>query len=477
MTGRLAWTFGHTAVGRHIALIGFMGAGKTTVGREVARLTERPFVDVDEEIVARHGPIPDLFEAGEPGFRRFEERVAADALAAREPRVVALGGGALGSAATRRLLRETAFTVLLSVEVEEAWRRVRASDRPLAQSEDAFRRLYEARQPVYRETADAAAADVDGVLLAALRVDVRRRAAADLAQRFGGERAVALVADEHVLALHAPDVDERFFVHPVPRGERAKTLTVVEDLWRALRIGRDALLVALGGGSTTDVAGFVAATYLRGVSWVAVPTTLVGQVDAAIGGKTGIDLPEGKNLVGAFHLPVGVVVDADLLATLPKGERRNGLAEIVKTGLLAGRPLWDLPEEAMVRACAAFKCAVVLSDPFEQGRRAVLNLGHTFAHALETASDYTVSHGDAVALGLLAALRLSGEPTDVVAELLRPEPVRVDRERAWAALGRDKKAAGGRTRLVLLRGPGEPEHGVELPDGDVRAALNELIRE
>jgi shikimate kinase / 3-dehydroquinate synthase len=465
------------ALNRHIALIGFMGAGKTTVGREVARLTERLFVDVDEEIVARHGPIPDLFEAGEPGFRRIEERVVAEALVAREPRVVALGGGALGSEATRRLLRETAFTILLSVEVEEAWRRVRASDRPLAQSEDAFRRLYEARQPDYRETADAVAHDLDGVLLAALRVEVRSRAVRGLSDVLPGERSVALVVDEHVADLHRPSVDERFSVHLVPRGERAKTTAVAERLWRDLRVERDALLAVLGGGSTTDVAGFVAATYLRGVCWVAVPTTLVGQVDAAIGGKTGIDLPEGKNLVGAFHVPVGVVLDPGVLGTLPENERRNGLAEVVKTGLLAGRPLWDLPEEEMVRACAAFKCAVVISDPLEHGRRAILNLGHTFAHALEASSDYTVSHGDAVALGLLAALRLSGQPTDVVAELLRPEPVRVDRERAWAALGRDKKATGGRTRLVLLRRPGEPEYGVELPDGDVRAALNELIRQ
>jgi 3-dehydroquinate synthetase len=149
----------------------------------------------------------------------------------------------------------------------------------------------------------------------------------------------------------------------------------------------------------------------------------------------------------------------------------------VKTGLLAGRPLWDLPEEELVRACAAFKCAVVLSDPFERGRRAILNLGHTFAHALEAACDYALGHGHAVALGLLAALRLSGQPTDVVEELLRPEPVRVDRERAWAALRRDKKAADGQIRLVLLRAPGEPEHGVAVPDEDVRAALNDLIRE
>ena len=170
-------------------------------------------------------------------------------------------------------------------------------------------------------------------------------------------------------------------------------------------------MVALGGGSTTDAAGFVAATYLRGVDWVAVPTTLVGQVDAAIGGKTAVDIPEGKNLVGAFHWPQRTVIDPGLLETLPPRERRNGLAEVVKTGLLAGEPLWELAEPELVRRCAAFKAAVCVRDPREHGPRAVLNLGHTFAHALEAASRSSLPHGDAVALGLLAALRLSGLDT------------------------------------------------------------------
>ena len=158
-----------------------------------------------------------------------------------------------------------------------------------------------------------------------------------------GERPHALVADERVLALHDPGLDgER---HPVPSGEEAKRIEVVRGLWDDLRIGRDGAIVALGGGTTTDLAGFVAATYLRGVPWIAVPTTLVGQVDAAIGGKTGIDVEAGKNLAGAFHFPESVVIDPALLETLPEAERRQGMAEVVKTGLLAGRPLWELPED------------------------------------------------------------------------------------------------------------------------------------
>jgi len=171
------------------------------------------------------------------------------------------------------------------------------------------------------------------------------------------------------------------------------------------------------------------------------------------------------------------VIDPTLLETLLERERREGMAEVVKTGLLAGEPLWELPEPELVRRCAAFKAAVCLRDPLELGERAILNLGHTFAHALEAAAGYEgVTHGRAVALGLLAALRLSGLDTAVVDEVLRPEPVRVDRERAWEALLRDKKSAGGRVRLVLLDAPGRPVHGVEVPERDVRAALDELIR-
>ena len=169
------------------------------------------------------------------------------------------------------------------------------------------------------------------------------------------------------------------------------------------------------------------------------------------------------------------MIDPGLLSTLPANERTNGLAEVVKTGLLAGEPLWELPEPELVRRAAAFKAAVCLRDPFDEGERAILNLGHTFAHALEAASDFALAHGDAVALGLLAALRLSGLPVDVVEEVLQPRRVRVDVERAWAALQRDKKVADGTPRLVLLERPGVPRTGVELPEPEVRLALESLI--
>ncbi len=265
--------------------------------------------------------------------------------------------------------------------------------------------------------------------------------------------------------------------HVVPAGEAAKTPDEALRLWRGLTLDRGGTVVALGGGSTTDLAGFAAATHLRGVQWVPVPTTLVGQVDAAIGGKVAVDLDEGKNLVGAFHWPARAVLDPDLLATLPAAELANGRAEVVKTGLLAGERLWELELPEQVRRCAAFKAAVCLRDPLDRGGRAQLNLGHTFAHALEAASGHVLPHGRAVALGLVAALRLSGldEQARELGWILDTKPVPVDADIAWASLLRDKKRVGETPRLVLLDAPGKPRVGVEVPQAELRSALESLI--
>jgi shikimate kinase/3-dehydroquinate synthase len=447
-----------------------MGAGKSTIGQEVAGLSGRPFVDLDREIERLHGSVTELFERGEPEFRRIEEELAAEVLASSTPAVIAFGGGAVLSEHTRELLRSDAFTVLVEVEVGDAWERVRESGRPLARDEAQFRRLFDERQPLYEEVSACLVGSAEDVLLEALQIDVEPGLLAELGKRLGENlEAVAVIGDEHVLELHPLSFDPAS-VHRVPRGEAAKTPAILDRLWNELGLDRSGTIVGYGGGSTTDVAGLAAATYMRGVRWIAVPTTLLGQVDAAIGGKTALDLKAGKNLVGAFHYPAGVIADPDVLATLSEAQRREGMAEVVKTGLLAGRPLWELEDEAMIRACAAFKAAVCLDDPFDQGRRAILNLGHTFAHALETAAGYEgLAHGDAVALGLLAALRLSGRSTDVVEEVLDPRPVRVDRDRAWAALGRDKK------RGLVLLGDDGAHWDVPVSADDVRHALDELI--
>jgi shikimate kinase / 3-dehydroquinate synthase len=463
------------AVGRHIALVGFMGAGKTTIAPVLAERLHRPAVDVDGEIETRYRDrIPEIFaRAGEEPFRRVEAHVLGDVLGRRLPVIADVGGGAVTFRDNRGTFAADAFTVLLDVDVDTAWGRVRGGDRPLAQDESAFRRLYEDRRLLYLEFADAVvqSGDVDGALLAAAGVHHELGALERLGELVPGDGPVALVADATVMGIHGPAAqtalgDRLQSVHEVPSGEQAKQQSVVEGLWAELRLDRAGTVVALGGGAATDTAGFAAATYLRGVPWVAVPTTLVGQVDAGIGGKTAIDVPQGKNLVGAFHWPSRVVIDEALLATLPERERRQGRAELIKTELLAGRDL-------DVRGAAAYKSALCVHDPHDRGRRRWLNLGHTFAHALEAAAGFDLPHDEAVALGLLAALRLSGRDDAGVRDALDPQPVSVDRERAWQALLRDKKHAGGDLNLVLLGDDGPVVEPV--PAADVRAALDALI--
>ncbi len=462
------------ALARHLALVGFMGAGKTTMASALAARLARPVVDIDGEIEARYrDTIPQIFEAhGEERFRRVEAYAIGAAVERRHPTILDLGGGAVTLRDTHDVLAD-AFTVLLDVDADTAWARVRGSDRPLAQDESAFRGLYEERQPLYHEVADAVAGsgDVDGVILAAAGVHHELGALARLGELVPGDGPVALVADSTVMRIHGPRAqqalgDRLAAAHELPPGEQAKQIGVVERLWSELTLDRAGTVVALGGGSVTDTAGFAAATYLRGVPWVAVPTTLVGQVDASIGGKTAVDLPQGKNLAGAFHWPARVVIDEALLATLPEHERRQGLAELVKTRLLAGTNL-------DVRGAAAYKAALCLRDPHDRNVRQWLNLGHTFAHALEAAAGFELAHGDAVALGLLAALRLSGRDPGAVEAELGPTPVAVDRERAWQALLRDKKRTGEAINLVLL---GDDGPRLEArPADEVRAALDTLI--
>ncbi len=447
-----------------------MGAGKTTIARTLGL----PHVETDADV-----PIG-LFDEGEPAFRAREAEVVRSVLERSEPVVVDLGGGAVTTPEVRALLKERATVVWIDVDADEAWQRVEGTGRPLAQSYDEFKRIYEERRPIYAEIADVVARDTQAVVLAAAGIHVERGALQRLGELVPGDAPLALVSDPQVAGIHGMDAQLALGArlaetHELPPGEEAKTLAAVDRLWQDLRLDRTGTILALGGGCTTDAAGFAAAAYLRGIAWTPVPTSLVAQVDAAIGGKTAIDLPQGKNLVGAFHWPARTIVDPGLLETLPEPQRLEGMAEVVKAGLLADEPFWELPDDDLVRRSIAYKAAICLRDPFERGERTVLNLGHTFAHALEAAAGYEgVTHGRAVALGLLAALRLSGRDTSVVEQVLRPQPVRVDRERGWQAMKRDKKARGGVPRLVLLGADG-PELDIVLPEADVRRELDRLI--
>jgi shikimate kinase/3-dehydroquinate synthase len=445
-----------------VALVGFMGAGKTTAARALGGIESDAFVPIE------------LFDQGEHVFREREAEEI-ERLLGQRAAVLDLGGGAVTTPRVRELLEQHATVVWIDTDVDTCWERARGSDRPLAQNYEDFKRLYDERRPIYAQVADVVAHDEHDVALAAAGIVVEPGALQRLGDFVDG--ACALVSDPNVAGIHGMDAQLALGTKlqqalELPAGEEAKTLNALDRLWQELRLDRSGTLVALGGGCTTDAAGFAAATYLRGIDWIPVPTSLVAQVDAAIGGKTAIDLPQGKNLVGAFHWPARTVVDPSLLQTLPERERKEGMAEVVKTSLLAGE---NLHEPLDVRRCAAFKAAICLRDPHDQGERKQLNLGHTFAHALEAAAAYEgVTHGQAVALGLKAALQLSGRDTSLVDEVLAPKPVRVDRERAWAALQRDKKNVGGELRLVLLGDDG-PQWDVPVPADDVRKALDQLI--
>jgi shikimate kinase/3-dehydroquinate synthase len=301
------------------------------------------------------------------------------------------------------------------------------------------------------------------------------------------------VSDETVAALHGPPPELMQALVKIPPGEQHKTLASAEEVWRALVAGgmtRADHIVALGGGVVGDLAGFCAATYQRGVPVVQVPTTLVAQVDSAYGGKTGVDLAEAKNYIGAYHQPAGVMVDPQVLRTLPSAEFAAGWVEVLKTALIAGGELWrrvaaDEPvDEQMILACARTKLAVVAEDERDGGRRQVLNLGHTVGHAIETATGYArYRHGEAVGLGLLAALRLSGQDAlrEQVRELLLAHglPVRLEGaevEQVLAMTARDKKRLGASAvPFVLAHAAGDIRIGYLVAQDDLRAAVAELV--
>ena len=498
-----------------------MGAGKSTLAVEAGALLGVPVHDADAEIEARLGePIAALFaRAGEPAFRAAEEEVCLELLdPARGPAVIALGGGALDSARVRDALAAH-VVVHIDVDADTAWERAQGGERPLARDRAAFGALLRARQGGYAAAADVTLPGSDiriiagacDSLRAALSAPERLPALLWATSMSGdypvwiGEGALSgapwplpeasrrfVVSDAHVAELYAGGVPGLHGLVEIPAGEEHKTLATCERVWRSLAeqgVTRADHLVAVGGGVVGDLAGFAAAAYQRGIPVVQVPTTLVAQVDSAYGGKTGIDLPEAKNYVGAYHQPAGVLVDPAVLATLPAAELAAGYAEVVKTALIAGGALWDTVatgagvDLAVIRGCAWTKLGVVAQDERDGGRRQVLNLGHTVAHALETVTGYArLRHGEAVALGLLAALRLSGQDAlrAQVAGLLEHAglPVGidgVDADAVLAATRRDKKRTGDHVPFVLCDGPGAVRTGAQVADADVRAAVAELI--
>ena len=281
-------------------------------------------------------------------------------------------------------------------------------------------------------------------------------------------------------------------VFEIPDGEAHKTLDTAAGLYARFadaKLARNEPVIALGGGVVGDLAGFVAATWLRGVPFVQIPTSLLAMVDASVGGKVAVDLPAGKNLVGAFKQPELVLIDPDLLSTLPGAEFRSGLAEIVKAGIIGDEALFEglavagpASLTAMIADAVRVKARIVERDPFEMGDRAWLNLGHTFGHALELISGYTLRHGEAVALGMVAAAEMSaslgycdaalpGLVRETLARLGLPTRHAFDPAAALAAMGTDKKRRGRALRFVLIKRIGEVAVADGVPEGAVLSAL------
>ena len=500
-----------------LVFIGFMGAGKTSAARAAAAALGERAVDSDHVVEERLGSSIEAYFSshGERAFREAEEETVCELLERPPSPVLSLGGGSIASERVRGLLSGHTV-VLLDVDEETAWRRA-GGRRPLARDRDRFSALLAERAPMYDSLADA-------VLLDSGRDVVRRAAPAIRALRDAphgtrliwataesgqypvyvggglidaGFRALegrgVLVTDRNAGRLFGDAVASAATVAIAP-GEEHKNLEtagwVLERLAEA-GLDHDGHVIALGGGVVGDLAGFCAAVYQRGVPVVQMPTTLVAQVDSAYGGKTGVDLPQGKNYAGVYHQPAAVLADPAALATLPPEELAAGWAEVVKTALIAGGPLWKRvrsrghaePDRDLVLACARTKLAVVAADERDGGRRQALNLGHTVGHAIETVTGYRrYRHGEAVGLGLLAALTLSSQPAlrEEVAELLsahglptRLDPA-IDTLDVAAATGRDKKRRSGRLGFVLVEAPGDIRIGCPVTDDDLRAAVAQL---
>ena len=510
-----------------------MGTGKTETGRVLAEMLGCDFVDTDRLIERREGmQVAEIFaRRGEPHFRARERKVCAE-LSGREDLVVATGGGTLVDAGNLAQLSRRGRVILLDASVEAILRRTRADrTRPLltgaAASDsaraDRIRAILQSRAVAYGKITD--------------RIDTSRSSPQDVAARI----AAGLAIPPRVLTLHLADrvtkietgrgllsalgarlkahrLGRRIFLllpkairdlflaqiaasldhHDLPweiieirDGDAEKNLAQAQEVIDALATrgaARDATVVAVGGGVTGDLAGFVASIYMRGIALVHVPTTLLAQVDSSIGGKVGVNHPHAKNLIGRFHQPRLVLCDPCVLRTLPDREVAGGMAEVIKTAIIGAPQLFDyleqelrsdpaekVPEPALrnpallercVAECAAVKSAIVQRDPFERDERRVLNLGHTLGHALESVAGYALTHGEAVAIGLAAALRIAVRRGVTSADFLERTcrllercglPVDsppVDEETFLASLHLDKKKRDGRFHFVLPLGPG-----------------------
>jgi 3-dehydroquinate synthase len=514
-----------------IILVGMMGAGKTTVGKLLAKQLGKTFVDSDEEIQRRTGvTIPHIFDVeGEEGFRLRESGVIQELLK-QDDIILATGGGAIISAQNRAMMKQNGLVVYLKSSVHDLWQRTRHDhNRPLLQTENPrakLQELHDQRDPLYMEAADVVIHT--GKQSVQILLERLQKKLDELKQMTGNENTMqtlnvglaersypihigsGLLSRAELLLPHIPQkrsvIVSNTTVAPLylqqlteglrsngvevqsiilPDGEQYKSgesLNMIYDALLSARSERGTPLIALGGGVIGDITGYAAATYLRGVPFIQIPTTLLSQVDSSVGGKTGINHPLGKNMIGAFYQPRVVLADTTTLNTLPDKELRAGMAEVIKYGLIRDLPFLEWLEaniekllerdtaalQYAIARCCQNKAEVVGVDERESGERALLNLGHTFGHAIENGMGYGVwLHGEAVAAGTIMAADLSQRLGWLNAQDV--ERVRKFFERAglpvispklgmdkyMQLMGLDKKVEGGKIRFVLLKSLGQ----------------------
>ncbi len=550
----------------NIILIGFSTTGKSMVGRKVARRLGWDFVDTDERIVDRAGKgIPQIFaQDGEPRFRQWESEVL-DEACRRERLVIATGGGAIVDPDNRDLMFQTGVVICLEAKPETIYERLRAdvkdggdtAVRPLLAGDDPLARirsLKESRQPYYaladwtirtdyltiEEVCDEVVrgweygarrfgfvrASGSGGVTEDVACVVRTSTASyavyvgwgwlerlgELMRDIGLKDGAHIISDETVFAYHGTRVrksleEAGFIVHSlaVSPGEASKTLGTAAKIYDWLvehHAERSHAIVALGGGMVTDLAGFVAATFLRGMPLVHVPTSLLGMVDAAVGGKVAVDHPQAKNLIGAFYQPRLVLADVETLRTLSRREVLSGWAEVIKHALILDEKLLQSMEEnanellrlegaistEAIKRSVVLKAAVVSEDEREEGRRIILNYGHTIGHALEVAAGYRrFLHGEAVAIGMMGAAMLSHRLALLPKEVVQRQrallagfglPTRasdMDLSGLLNAMELDKKVSGKAVRWVLLEGVGKTVIRDDVATKDVVGVLEELV--
>jgi shikimate kinase / 3-dehydroquinate synthase len=531
---------------QRIALIGLSGSGKTTVGQLLAQALGWRYVDTDQLVEAQaRQPITEIVaQSGEPAFRRLESQALIEALA-QPHTVVATGGGIVEDPANRKRLHDSAFTVWLHAPVTALVERLAGtSDRPLLADGPAERlsQMASRRAPLYAALADwmiateglAPAQVVDEILRGyALRhpagapselrvvtpggsymVHAAHGALEELPdwiERLGLRGRLWLISDSTVFELHGERVCDLLTrggrdvqSYAIPAGEQHKTLATVSQVYDWLLgagVERGDTVLALGGGVVGDLAGFVAASVLRGIAVIQLPTTVLAMVDSAIGGKTGVDHAAGKNLIGAFHQPALVLADTSLLTTLSPAERAAGWAEAIKHGVIGDAELFaELKRHAqlvlnleepitgtLIRRAAAHKVRVVSGDEREQGGRIMLNYGHTIGHAIEAESGYTLRHGEAIAIGMMAAGQIAvklgifdpaalEEQRSVLEAFGLPTriPASIDADRVLLRIGSDKKVRSSRVRWVLPTAIGATIVRDDVPQELIVAVLDEL---